>query len=635
MRIFPRILLSSIALMLITCFITTAQQQPEKSVCDAERAVLLAEKQVEEAKAIEQPPKQIAVMIRAADVLWKAQPASARKIFADAFDLAEKHFKEKGDESKREGRSLTLFPDQRFVVMQAIAKRDGAWAKQLALRVAEETRKQAEAAAKDAKTATAETYRQSVQDKILSLAVSTAPVDSPTAIALIRNTFSYPVSSSLPFTLNMLRDVNEAATDQLYQDAVKNYAAGPINELFYLAAYPFLRDRIIGPEMYMSGFGKPKTETPNPALQQLFIETLLYRAEATLKLPEQPTSGANKLPEVSQLIVALTHLESIAAQYQPAYVNRIVEMKAFLNAALNTEMRQTLAGVTRQQDDVATRMGNNGDAFTKYSEQAEHESNPAKREMALAFAVLNAADSVSLDTLTRTARKVDDDNLRNQLLTFVYFKRAQKAIKEGDFFQAGQLAKNVEQLDLRAYLSYEAAAAALKKEEDKPRAKDILDEVLAIAYKAPNTNEKARTLLGVVYLYAKLEPIRAFEVMTEAVKTVNNLENPNFSTSFVQQKIEGKEFSSYYGYSVEGFDLEKVFRLLAPLDFEGALYRARSFDDRSHRALAILALASSCLEELEKTKKQQEEKKNPAEPTLSPKPEEVKKKVSDKPQVNN
>ncbi len=628
MRPFPRILLSLTAFTFIIGF-TTEAQQPEKFVCDAERAVLLAEKQVEEAKAIEQPPKKIALMIRAAEVLWKSQQSSARKIFTEAFDLAEKQFKEKGDETKRDGKALIIYPDQRFVVMQAIAKRDGAWAKQLALRVAEETKKQAEAAANEARTQARETYRQSVQDKILSLAISTAAVDSPTAISLVRNTFSYPLSSSLSSTLYALRDVNQTEADQLYQEAVKNYAAAPINELFFLAAYPFLRDRNIGPEMYMSGFGKPKTETMNPALQQLFIETLLRRAEANLKLPEQPISGSYKLPEVSQLIIALAHLESIAAQYQPSYVDRISELKGFLQAALNTEMRQGVNSVLQELNDIEVRY--TGDAFTKYSEKAEHESNPAKREMALAFAVLNAADTVSLDTLTSFIRKIDDEGLRNQLLTFTYFKRTQKAIKDGDFFQAGQLAKQVEQLDLRAYLAYETAAAALKKEEDKPRAKGILDDVLTLAYKAPDTDEKARTLLGVIYLYAKIEPIRAFEVTNEAVKTINNLDNPNFSSGFIRQKIEGKEFGSYYGYQVEGFDLEKVFRLLAPLDFEGALYRARSLDDRSQRGLAILALVSTCLEELEKTKKQQEEKKESAGPTLNPNPEAAKKPAAKKP----
>jgi hypothetical protein len=308
-------------------------------------------------------------------------------------------------------------------------------------------------------------------------------------------------------------------------------------------------------------------------------------------------------------------------------------MKGYLNAALNNEMRQVMNDALRPFNQSAGR-DTGGNSFSKYLEQAERETNPDNREHPLAMAVLSAPFDIPVETLTSVIRRIDDEKLRGQLLTSLYFKRTQKAIEDGDLFQASQYVRNIEQLDLRAYLSYEIAAAALKKEQDKPRAKDALDDVLTVAYKAPNTNEKARTLMGVVFLYAKLDPVSAFAVMTEAVKTINNIENPDFSSGFVQQQIEGKYFSMYSSYSVEGFDLEKVFRLLAPLDFESALYRARGLDDRSQRGLAILALASACLEELEKTKKQSEEKKRaeekkkPAEPNL--KPEEAKKPTAKK-----
>jgi hypothetical protein len=601
-----RFLLWALLCALGNC-INISAQQAQKSVCDEERAVLLAEKQVEEVSMLDQPQKQIAVMVRAADVLWNAQPASARKIFGDAFDLAEKLFKEKGDESRQEGRSLTLLPDQRFVVMRAIAKRDGGWAKQLAVRVAEETRKQAELAASEAKTQT--TYKQSVQDKVLNLAIVTAPLDKATATSLIRSTFSYPLSRSLPQALTTLGDLSQEDANQLYQEALRAYANAPINDLLYLSAYPFVRDRIIGPEMYMNGWNPPKNIQPTPALQQQFIETLLRRGEAILKTPEQQSGGMHRLPEASQLVIALHHLESIAAQFQPTYVTRISELKTYLNASLNNDMRQSLDTVQKQHADADMRLSGKGNAFATYCEQAERESNPEKREQAWAFAILSASDDINTDDLLGVIRKIDDEKLRNQLLTFVYFKRTQKATKDGQFFEASQLAKNIQQLDLRAYLAYEMAAAALKKEEEKQRAKEILEEVLDLAYKAPATNEKARTLLGVAFLYAKLDKIRAFEVMAEAVKTINNLANPDFSSPYIQQKIEGKQFSSYHGYGVEGFSLETVFRLLAPMDFEGALYRARSLDDKAQRAVAVLSLAASCLEELERVKKLDAEKK--------------------------
>lgn len=607
-----------IPLLLIVCILLTPgsllAQKKADQCCDEERAILLAEKQVEEVgMLVNQPQRQIAVMIRAADVLWKTQESSARKIFTDAFAIAEQRFKEKGDETVKEGRSITQIPDQRFIVMQAIAKRDAAWGKKLAEQIAEQSRREAEEKAADLKreaVAAAQNRQIPVQNKILNLASQLASVDSQTAISLARSTFNAPLGDALPQFLYMLADVKQDAADQLYQEALRTYASAPIANLFSLSAYPFVRERYIGPETFMHGFRMPQNAQPNPALQQLFIETLLRRAEANIKNPqEQPISGAFKLPESSQLIIALTHLESLASQYQPAYVNRIIEAKAYLNASLTSDARLSVDGLMRQQNEFEMQVNRKGDAFTKYSEQAERESNVVKREQALALAVLNAPDDKEINDLISLARKIDDETLRKQLFTFVYFKRTQKLIKEGQFVDAMQLAKNIDQLDFRAYLAYEMALAAFKKEEEKPRIREILEDVLELAYKAPSTNEKARTLLGVVHLYAKIDRTRAFEVMSETVKVINQIDNPDFSKAFITQKIEGKQFSSFYSYPVEGFSLETVFRLLTPMDFESASWRAQSFTDKSQRGLAVLAVVSSCLEENERMKKADAEKK--------------------------
>jgi len=118
---------------------------------------LLAEKQVKAVALLDQPQKQIAVMIRAADVLWKAQESSARKIFTDAFEIAEQRFKEKGDETAKDGRMIVQIPDQRFIVMHAIAKRDAAWGKKLAEQIAEQGRREAEEKTADLKREAAAT----------------------------------------------------------------------------------------------------------------------------------------------------------------------------------------------------------------------------------------------------------------------------------------------------------------------------------------------------------------------------------------------------------------------------------------------------------------------------------------------
>ncbi|HKS41096.1 MAG TPA: hypothetical protein VJX74_10835, partial [Blastocatellia bacterium] len=186
--------------------------------------------------------------------------------------------------------------------------------------------------------------------------------------------------------------------------------------------------------------------------------------------------------------------------------------------------------------------------------------------------------------------------IRQQLLNWLYFKRTQKAINEGSLDDARQLSEKVEQLDLRAYLSYEIAAEALRRFEDRTRVREILDAVAAAALKTDNSNEKARTLLGISHLYSKVDHARAFEVMTDAVKTINRITDPDLNNTGLSQRIEGPQFGYLARYDVDGFSLENAFRELAPFDFDRALLVAKALENKTLRSTAVITLAAFCLE---------------------------------------
>lgn len=92
--------------------------------------------------------------------------------------------------------------------------------------------------------------------------------------------------------------------------------------------------------------------------------------------------------------------------------------------------------------------------------------------------------------------------------------------------------------------------------------------------------------------------------MSEAVKTINRISDPDFSNTFLLQRIEAKGFGHYSSYSVEGFSIENAFRLLAPHDFDGALLLAKSLEDKALGAMATLALSAACSDAIEKPQKQ-------------------------------
>lgn len=103
--------------------------------------------------------------------------ARARAAFTEAFELAAANFKEKGDEPKRDGLALLVnTPDQRYVVINAVTKRDPSWAKKLTEQMLKQDSEDAEAAAtqnpqRDIRTAA----------KLLDLAATLLTSDAETA----------------------------------------------------------------------------------------------------------------------------------------------------------------------------------------------------------------------------------------------------------------------------------------------------------------------------------------------------------------------------------------------------------------------------------------------------------------------
>src|SRR5687768_9426874 len=67
-----------------------------KVFCEPSRAVALVGEQLSEAKAFDSPAKRIGVMTHAAELLWVREQAQARAVFTEAFELASRHYRERG-----------------------------------------------------------------------------------------------------------------------------------------------------------------------------------------------------------------------------------------------------------------------------------------------------------------------------------------------------------------------------------------------------------------------------------------------------------------------------------------------------------------------------------------------------------
>ena len=554
-----------------------SQSKVKSALCTSANSVETIREQIEGARTFDDNRQRLRVLLRSADLLWPYRRPAARAAFAEAFEMANLNFKNK--DPKKENPAAA--PDQRYLVISAIAKRDLEWATKLTEQLLKEEAKQVEEAA--AKTSQDDL---ATAGKLLDAALYLLPSNVNAAMQFGRRSFSFPASLGLPIFLYKLAELDQPAADRLYGEAVAVYRNEPMDEFLYLSAYPFGNDREAGDMPTYASYRVPSGFVRRNALQRLFLETLLFRSQQILANSQLLPTQAS---DTRQIWSALTRLEPQVQQFLPDLLAATQQARetVFTHLSPDSQQRATRSIANQNQPKKS---------FDEQVEAAEKQANVDERDRLLVFAVLGVSETEPLDRVLAVAEKISDSTVRRQLLDWIYFGRSRSAIKDKQFVEARRRASKVEELDQRAYLYSQIAEELLKTIDDQTQARELLEEVIAAAAQAPNTLVTARTLLAAAFLYTKVDINRAVSVIGDAIKSINRLTAPDFSRPVVTRKIEGKEFGAYATFQTPGFDPENALRALGKIDFDTAFYQVSSFEDKYLRALTTLTLAEQCLE---------------------------------------
>lgn len=576
----------------------TTAQPPKKatttsSLCTRTNAIDSTKQQILFTRTMDRPAERIAVLLRAADILWPHDQERSMATFMEAFDLAVQDFKEQGDQTRRTSQSqfaaVIALPDQRFKVISALAKRDSAKARKLSEQMLDD-------AARDAadKPATDNRSEMKTAEKLLTVAHGLAPTDAATALSFARQSLRYPATMHLTIFLYQLAKTDQLAADLLWQEALVAYRAAPMDQFLYLSAYAFGNSRDAGEMPSYTVYAVPQGFGVNVALPNLFTKQLLARAQAGGETAVQPAS--NRLSDIAQMWLALSRLEPQIRNFFPALADEAVQARDRLYTLLTppTQKRvtSTIAGDERPKR-----------TFDELIESAEKQSDPGNRDRELTFAALQSSKGEPLEKVLNAIEKISDENLRAGVLNWFWFFNTRSLIDQKNLVDARKSATRVVDLDLRAYLFSRIAEESLKEAEDQTQAREMLNEISDAAAKAPKTIVSARALLALANLYAKIDVNRGIEELGNAVKTINAIEAPDFSQQFTMMKLEGKTFGSFASFPTPGFSPENAFMAMGKIDFDSSLMQATTFTDKSLRALTTLAVIEPCLEITPKTKK--------------------------------
>lgn len=565
----------------------TKPNPTSSSFCTRVSALDTIQQQIDGSKTFDDTIQRIAVLVRGADLIWPYQQDKARGALTEAFDLAKRNFKENGNRNLREGRMPVELPDQRYLVITAIARHDAAWARKLSDQILEDETKEAED-----KTARDPQLERKTGERLLNVASQLLTSDKESALNFARKSLRYPATIQVPGFLYRLAALNKGAADQFYQEALTAYANAPMNQLLYLSSYPFGRNREVGEMPIWTYYKVPDGFVPSPTLQRVFIQTLLRRAQEVVENPGAPIPGS-RFSEVEQIWMALNRLESQVQLSLTNLLTPLQQAKANIFAQLSQRDQQrtsqTLADPPKR-------------SFDELVEAAERQADIGRRDGGLALAVLSGSEAEeNVDHVVAAAEKISDSDVREQVLSRLYFNRTQRMLTENKLDVARKLAAKVGEVDQRAYLYSQIATESIKQTRNEVEAREMLEEVVAAVAKAPDTEVKVRALLGVAYLYARVDPNRSVSVLGEAVKSINKIQAPDFSRDYVIKRIEGKSFGHYTTLRTPGFNPENAFREMGKLDFDGTLYQAGNFTNKFLRAMTTLAVVEPCLKQSAKS----------------------------------
>ena len=584
-----------ILLLLIVCIHPVFAQTP---FCTRDNALEMIRQQVELSKNFN-PTQRIATLIQAADLLWPYQQDKARSAFTEAFDLA---IETEKDPAKRSQQLIVRMqaPDQRYIVIRAVAKRDSAWAKELIQQIVkldtEAEMTPARESVSNALTAT----------RLMQSAGQMLATDSNAALELARASLIYPASFLLTHFLYDLAATNQQAADQFYAQALAAYDDKPMREFLYLQAYPFAWRKTLNTPAFVFHDNIPANYVPNRSLQRRFVQVFLRRAQQALEMPLDQKdsywdpSGA-MIPGTVSVLRGLMQLEPQVRESLPDLLPELTATRERVLVSLSVEEQRLFLQPGREASIAPNK------TFDEEIEAAQKESDVYERDQLIATEVLGSGTE-ALANVIQAIDKISDSSLRPQLLEWLYFQRARIAVENKQFDEAERLTSKVEGQEQRAFLHAQIAKGLLSR--DATHARELLDEAITEAKKTGAAIFAARTLLTAANLYTKIDLNRSIEVLADAVNCINRIESPDFVSDdqtlkkTPKRQVRGGQYGGEYmlRFYMPGLDPESAFREMAKIDFNTSLVQSSSLKDKFQRAMSTLALADVCLQQAPRKK---------------------------------
>jgi hypothetical protein len=533
---------------------------------------------------------------RIADLIWDANPESANNYLKAAWSASASVEEPKVD------RSAFVNPSRRNAVRRDVLLVARKRAPELAAKWLQEMVEESKSGDEKERGTFDD---RSARSAVLLQMANQLVADNPQAAAdLLIESLRDGISFNFQTTLVRIQQKDLALSEKVFRAALMRLRATGMsdpNELLTLYAYLYTPGRVLGANtadnrnQAQLALGGPRVAVPagrqNPAMALEFLE---LASDLLLSTP---------VPESNNAQIAARSLVSAIGIVLSEVSKQLPEKGALLRARaqqLDSEARFSTEPIQRKPDMPEFRPGESKESFAErrvdlLEEMAAKGRDVLTRDIGYA----NAAVATTVERYERgldLAGKIDDENLRDGVRSWLLYRAVLHSIAAGNLDQAHRLnLKNADAATRAVCLV--VGAQRLVKDKDTDRASEWLRQAGAILKRSEPNEGVARTALGMVATYGRFDTQAALDWLLCAVKLMRK--NPPASLNDDRapsiKRISGITPTSDFTSNTTGFSLEAAVAALPPDQFDQVLYILNDITPQETRGMALLTLCSNLL----------------------------------------
>lgn len=524
----------------------------------------------------------VRVLVEAADSLWDENPARSRGWLSKAWNLTDTLEEKSNDETIRQFWRTSERSKLKTIILNIAAKRDAALANKFLQTIKDDADRNSERGAFDDLTARSE--------QLLRLALGLIKDNPALAMSLAEQSLADGVSFNFQTVLLMLKQRDAALANRLFDAAVARVANNPNSQF---GEWQILQSYLFQPGMVFANgangqmiaavvAGQEPSARPNADAAR--ARSFLIAAHRILAA-RQPPNDEQKFVNFAQEFVLLAntlapHLRVYAPELSEPIAARAAQFAAKLPKGNSLSRATSDNGKTE-----STKKFSDEELYQQYLDELEAKAeritaDPVAKKLAYAEAALRTEPD-DYERGSRLAGKIEDEQLREEALTFVLYRASLAFLEKGDVEKAVELAVKTPQSLNRAVALISIAQnlinAKPQPNEEKwqadlrrQRTLDLLFESEKSLKRETVTTNAAKVALGRVKVLTEMDKTQALSALGETVALLNKLDyfDPT-DASAPQLGLNGFGASKFtVSRSLTGYGLRDALKNLVAENFD-------------------------------------------------------------------